>query len=426
MLNQASIDKVGKSSFSSSFCKPLYGSYCFSRIPATVEHLLTGKKLSSLPKDCFVMENEPYDMVVLFLIDGFGWTFFEKNMEKYPFLSRFIKEGIVSKITSQFPSTTAAHVTTIHTGEEVGQTGIYEWFYYEPKIDRMISPLLFSLAGDRTIGSLEKTGITPQEIFPTKTIYQKFKKQKIDSYVMQQESIVNSHYSRTMGLAAHPLSYQRFEDGLKTVVEAVNSKADGSSYFLVYFPDIDSMGHRHGVDSEEFAEAIDYCMKALETHFFQKIKNPSKKIACLMTADHGMVEVNPKTTIYLNKELPALAKMIKQNRRGQMLVPAGSCRDFFLHIQNDKLDEVKKILTKHLEGKAECYKTKDLIDAGLFGSKPVSDLFLQRVGNLVVLPYEKEAVWWYEKGRFEQHFYAVHGGLTRKEMESIFLFFQFN
>jgi len=422
MLNETSIAKVAKSTFSSSFCKPLYGSYCFSRIPATVEHLLTGKKLSTLPKDCFVMEDKPYDMVVLFLIDAFGWTFFEKNLDKYPFLSRFVKEGIASKITSQFPSTTAAHVTTIHSGEEVGQTGIYEWFYYEPKVDRMIAPLLFSLAGDKVVGSLEKTGITPKEIFPTKTIYQKLKKQKIDSYILQQESIVNSHYSRTLGLGAHPLSYQRFEDGLKTVAEAANSRTTGPSYFLVYFPDIDSKGHRNGVDSKEFEAAIEHCMMALETHFFQKIKNPSKKIAYLVTADHGMVTVNPKTTIYLNKEIPSLAKTIKQNRKGQMLVPAGSCRDFFMHIQNDKLTDVQNLLSKHLEGKAECYKTKDLIDAGLFGSKPVSDLFLERVGNLVVLPYENEGVWWYEKGRFEQHFYAAHGGLTRKEMESLFLF----
>ena len=154
MLNQASIDKVGKSGFSSSFCKPLYDSYCFSRIPATIEYLLTGKKLLTLPKDCLQVQDHPYDMVVLFFIDGFGWTFFEKYQDKYPFLFRFVKEGIVSKITSQFPSTTAAHVTTINSGEEVGQTGVYEWFYYEPIVDRMIAPLLFSYAGDKALGSL--------------------------------------------------------------------------------------------------------------------------------------------------------------------------------------------------------------------------------------------------------------------------------
>ena len=163
-------------------------------------------------------------------------------------------------------------------------------------------------------------------------------------------------------------------------------------------------------------------MRSLEEFFWQKIEKSSKKIACLLTADHGMVEVDPKTTVYINKELPSLITMIAKNARGQLLAPAGSCRDLFLHIQPGKVDEVLIMLRKHLEGKAECYKVEELIAKGFFGSKPVSDLFLARVGNLVILPYERQSVWWYEKGRFEQHFYASHGGLTRKEMESLLLF----
>ena len=422
MLNQASIDKVGKSAFSISFCKPLYDSYCFSRIPATIEHLLTGKKLPTLPKDCLHVQDDPYDMVVLFFIDAFGWTFFEKYQDKYPFLSRFIKEGIASKITSQFPSTTAAHVTTINSGEEVGQTGVYEWFYYEPIVDRMIAPLLFSYAGDKALGSLEKAGIIPSQIFPDRTFYQKLKKQKIASYIVQPENIVNSHYSRTMTLGSSPIAYLHFEDGLKTVAEAASSKEKGKSYFLVYFPDIDSMGHRHGLGSKEFEKAIDHCMSSLEEFFWQKIQKSNKKIACLVTADHGMTEVDPKTTIYINKELPLLTSMVVKNSRGQLLAPAGSCRDLFLHIQPDKVEEALLMLRNHLKGKAECYKVSELVEKGFFGSKPVSDVFLGRVGNLVILPFENQSVWWHEKGRFEQHFYASHGGLTRKEIESIFLF----
>jgi hypothetical protein len=42
---------------------------------------------------------------------------------------------------------------------------------------------------------------------------------------------------------------------------------------------------------------------------------------------------------------------------------------------------------------------------------------MARVGNLVILPYRGEAVWWYEKDRFEQKFRGHHGGLTPQEME---------
>jgi hypothetical protein len=63
----------------------------------------------------------------------------------------------------------------------------------------------------------------------------------------------------------------------------------------------------------------------------------------------------------------------------------------------------------------------DLIDAGFFGRQPPSHAFLERVGNLVILPYRGETVWWYEKDRFEQRFYGHHGGLTPQEMEIPFL-----
>jgi hypothetical protein len=66
--------------------------------------------------------------------------------------------------------------------------------------------------------------------------------------------------------------------------------------------------------------------------------------------------------------------------------------------------------------RAEVEKTQDLIEQGYFGSE-ISPIFKARVGNLVILPYRYESVWWYEKGKFEQKYYGHHGGLTREEME---------
>ena len=58
-----------------------------------------------------------------------------------------------------------------------------------------------------------------------------------------------------------------------------------------------------------------------------------------------------------------------------------------------------------------------MIDQGYFGPSSMSDTFLSRVGNLVILPFAGESVWWYEKDRFEQKYRGHHGGLTRDEME---------
>ena len=100
MINHKSVDAVKKAAWETHFCRPLYDTYCFSKIPGTILSLL-GKQSEALPQDCWVAEK--YDSVILFLIDGFGWQFLERNYTKYPFLARFFREGIVSKLTSQFP-----------------------------------------------------------------------------------------------------------------------------------------------------------------------------------------------------------------------------------------------------------------------------------------------------------------------------------
>ena len=90
----------------------------------------------------------------------------------------------------------------------------------------------------------------------------------------------------------------------------------------------------------------------------------------------------------------------------------------FLYIKDDMLDEAQSFLSKRLEGKADVALTESLIVEGYFGAE-VSSRFRERVGNLIVLPYRYESVWWYEKDKFEMMFYGHHGGLTPQEMETI-------
>ena len=164
MLNTVSLNAVSSSKFSQQFVKPLYDSYCFSNIPQTITHILTGEGESALPLDVFGGGPTSYDRVILFFVDAFGLRFFERYAEKYEFLKIMLKQGVVSKMTSQFPSTTAAHATCIHTGLNLGQSGVYEWQYYEPLVDDVIMPLLFSYARDKERNTLKKLRFPQKDI----------------------------------------------------------------------------------------------------------------------------------------------------------------------------------------------------------------------------------------------------------------------
>ncbi len=422
MINRDSIDSLASTSFSSHFKHPNYEGYAFSMIPNTVFNLLTGGKQRALPDAVVGGTYQQHEVVVLFLIDGFGWRFLEKYKDTFSSLKRFDQEGIVSKISSQFPSTTAAHITTICSGLEVGQTGIYEWFQYEPLFDRIIAPLPFCFAGEHTLNTLSKKGVPTQQIFPFTSLYQELKQSGVKSYVVQHEGIVHSSYSQAMHQGAEKVPYRSWEEALKRVVAISEQPHAEPVYVFVYFGDIDAVGHRHGIHSSDFDAIVSSCWNTMEEHYWKPMKQVHRRVATLITADHGMVSVDPKTTVYLNKIYPEILDDVVRNKEGLPLIPAGSCRDFFLHIKKEQLVKVQKKLAELLKGIAEVQFVQDLIDQGFFGALPVSRRLMERIGNLVILPYLNESVWWFEKHRFEQHFFAAHGGLTPDEMETILLF----
>ena len=115
--------------------------------------------------------------------------------------------------------------------------------------------------------------------------------------------------------------------------------------------------------------------------------------------------------------MPGITRYLKMNQRAHLLIPAGSARDMFLHVKEECVDALLIELKHRLAGRAEVYRTSELLAQHFFGLQPPSHLLLDRIGNVVILPYKHETVWWYEEGTFSMHFYGHHGGLTPEEME---------
>ena len=381
---------------------PRYDSGGFAGIPNRIRDAFTSGK---------------YDAVVLFLVDAFGWRFFERFQDA-AFIKRMAKHGRIEKLISQFPSTTAAHITTIHTGWPVGQSGVYEWYYYEPQLDAIIAPLLFSYAGSPYRDNLTSTGIHPPLLYPRGIFYPELKKMGVDPFVFAIRDYTPSTYSNVVMAGAEQYSFRTLSEAFINLGLLLEQQTN-PAYIHLYFDKIDTLCHEYGPNAPQTEAEIETFLLMME-HYFERIFNGQKRTLFLMTADHGATEVDPETTIYLNTDprFAGFERFLKTNRRGDLLVPAGSARDMFLYIKADLLDEAQFFLATRLEGKADVVKTDSLITNGYFGTD-VSPRFLERVGNVVILPYRYESVWWYEKGKFEQRFYGHHGGLTPQEMETI-------
>ncbi len=383
---------------------------------------MIGKTNSKLPRDVFGKFKNKYNNVILFIVDGFGWSLFKELHSKNLLPKDLLKKSIISQMTAQFPSTTAAQLTYIHTGMPVEETGVYEWLYYEKTVDSLIYPLLFSVAPNKNRNSMVNENVNPKKIFPFPTFYEYLNKKNIKSFVFTPQALNPSAYNTTLLKGAKGIWYENIEDCLSTLVKRINEKKE-KSYNLFYFDKVDSIGHKKGpLSKESIKEASDFITKAYNCLGQLTAR---EKTLVIFTADHGQIKISPKKTIYLNRLMPDLENKLLKNKLNKPLIPAGGCRDMFLYVKPEYLDWCYKNLTLKLDKIASVYKTHDLVAMGFWQKKLNVPLLDERVGNIVIIPNKENLVWWNNKEKqFTIKHIGHHGGLSKEEMLIPFICFE--
>ena len=313
----------------------------------------------------------------MILLDAFGRRFLERHGD-HPFLRRLD----VTEIASQFPSTTTAHVTTMHTGRPVSEHGLYEWHVYEPALGEIITPLLFSGADDHGRDSLLGR-LDPAALVSGDTLYERL---RVPSTVIQPAAFSPSTYDRVVARGARLAPFATLADGLETFFDALSRPG----YAYLYWDQIDAAGHMHGPDSREFDAA---CVEALDT-LERGLRRSGATV--LVTADHGQVATNPFRVDWLDELWPELPGLLTHR-------PAGSPRDVFLHTREP--DAVIEGLASRLEGARVC-RASELVAPG------------PRLADVCVLPAPGRMAWLRPYAGRTTSFRGHHGGLHPDETET--------
>ena len=288
--------------------------------------------------------------VVLVYFDAFGWRFLERQRDHALFAG-----AEVERWSSCFPSTTTVHSTTIHSGLPLGEHGLYEWNVFEPRLNRLVTPLWFCFAGDERPGS-SSTRVSPPTISsPTQTLYRRLL--PVPSHVAMPPG---SRARRRAGCSCEPAtaSVRRQRGRPRPAVR--RSAAEERAYGTIYFGDADALMHMAGPDAPEVAalmrgDASRRSRRRRGRRDARPAHGRPRDGGDLAGADG-----------YVNVVWPELAQHLAVGADGKPLAPAGSCRDSSC-TSCRALDEVEARLGELLAGVAEVRTVEALLAEGLFG-----------------------------------------------------------
>lgn len=334
--------------------------------------------------------NKQYQNVILLILDGMG----EHILNNLSPNGYFIKNKI-DCLTSVFPSTTTAALTTYYSGRPPYETGWIAWSQYFKEYGRALDMLAHRESYQGEI--LKKPSI---DVFKTIVNYESVfdRIEKVNSNIKAFE--ITPTYSDKR--SARSIRADNIDEAIEAI--SLISQIPGEKFMLAYCDNPDSLLHKCGATSEE--------AKLFITETEEKIKRlyetlPQDTIL-IITADHGHKNIEKTYTLLDYPEIQeCLIQPASLESRCLSFWVKENMKDVFEKRFNKVFSEEFILMTK------EEFLSKNFL--GLGEKHPKIDDF---IGNYVAISVASSIIrleTFLAEGKGPKK--STHCGLTKDEME---------
>ena len=186
------IDQSLTIQFSDEFSWPDYAGGTIANVPATAASLLNVpfQGLPPLPAAQGQPSAPGIKRVVLFVIDAWGWNLLCRDRAE---LEQWVeKADIATQISSIFPSTTVAALSSLWTGSSPAQHGLVGLRLFMPEYGSITQFLKFTPAFGSYPDALIKAGMKPETFLHTPGFAQQLAQAGVETHAFKGRAIIDS------------------------------------------------------------------------------------------------------------------------------------------------------------------------------------------------------------------------------------------
>jgi hypothetical protein len=296
----------------------------------------------------------PARSAIVVLVDGLGSGPLTARAGHARWLTAAKGTGTAKKLRSGFPTTTAAALSTLTTGRSPGTHGVVGYSGWNPDTGAVMNLL----------GGWDTE--VPSDWFLSDTLFTRAVALGVDPVV------VGPDRYRTSGMTANVLGGARYvsADTIPQRVDAALAEtATGRSLVYLYVPELDSIGHKHGWQSDRWTAALEL----LDGELARLDAGAAADVGVLVTADHGVLDVPDHANIAIDPLLLTDVVGVAGDPR---------CRQLTVAPGTDVRGLVGAFRARY--GKKAFVASRDeAIEAGWFGA--VDPRVVPRIGDVIVV-----------------------------------------
>ncbi|QZQ57121.1 alkaline phosphatase family protein [Curtobacterium sp. TC1] len=329
----------------------------------------------------------PARSAIVVLVDGLGSVALSARAGHARWLTAAKGTSTAKKLRSGFPTTTAAALSTLTTGRSPGTHGVVGYSGWNPDTGAVMNLL----------GGWDTE--VPADWFLVETLFTRAAELGVDPVVVGPERY------RASGMTANVLGGARYvaADTIPERIDAALAEtATGRSLVYLYVPELDSIGHKSGWQSDRWTATLEL----LDGELARLDARGARDVGILVTADHGVLDVPDHANIAVDPLLLTDVVGVAGDPR---------CRQFTVAPGTDVRGLVGAFRARY--GKKAYVASRDeAIAAGWFGA--VSPEVVPRIGDVIVVA---RGSWAFNDdralrdGEVPKRMIGQHGAMTDEE-----------